>query len=95
MTMLQTVREHQLYAKLEKCKFFKTKIQYLGHVISKEGIVVDPKKVQAISDWPVPKDVAYVWSFIEGFSKIAYPIRSLWVLHCFNVDISLRAYVWF
>ena len=64
MTMLQTLREHQLYAKLEKCKFFKTKIQYLGHVISKERIVVDPKKVQAISDWLVPKDVAYVRSFM-------------------------------
>ena len=44
-TVLQTLREHQLYAKLEKCEFFKTEIQYLGHVISEEGIAVDPKKI--------------------------------------------------
>ena len=85
--MLQTLREHQLYAKLEKCEFFKTEIQYLGHVISKEGIAVDPKKIHAISEWPVPKDVTddrsfmgltgYYRRFIEGFSKIAYPITSL------------------
>ena len=85
--VLQTLREHQLYSKLEKCEFFKIEIQYLGHVISKEGIAVDPKKVQAISDWLVPKDMADVRSFmgltgyhrifIEGFSKIAYPITSL------------------
>ena len=84
---MQTLREHQLYAKLEKCEFFKTEIQYLGHVISKEGIAVDPNKVQDIYDWPVPKDMddirsfigltSYYRRFIEGFSKIAYPITSL------------------
>ena len=40
--ILQVLREHKLYAKLSKCEFFKDKIQYLGHVISKEGISVDP-----------------------------------------------------
>jgi len=78
--VLQTLREHQLYAKLEKCEFFKTEIQYLGHVISKDGIAIDPKKVKAISDWPVPKDMADVRSFmgltsyyrrfIEDFPKL-------------------------
>eukprot|EP00253_Pinus_taeda_P028842 PITA_28842 len=77
--VLQTLREHQLYAKFSKCDFFKEEIQYLGHVISKEGIVVDPEKIKAIMDWPVPKDVAdirsfmglsgYYRRFVEGFSK--------------------------
>eukprot|EP00253_Pinus_taeda_P016846 PITA_16846 len=85
--VLQTLREHQLYAKFSKCDFFKEEIQYLGHVITKEGIAVDPEKIKAIMDWPVPKDVANIRSFmglagyyrrfVEGFSKVAFPITSL------------------
>eukprot|EP00253_Pinus_taeda_P033475 PITA_33475 len=85
--VLQTLREHQLYAKFSKCDFFKEKIQYLGHVITREGIAVDPEKIKAIMEWPVPKDVVDIWSFmrlagyyrrsVEGFSKVAYPITSL------------------
>ena len=81
------MQEHQLFAKFSKCDFFKDKIQYLGHVVTKEGIYVDPKKIRAIEDWPVPKDVTDVRSFmgitryyrrfIEGFSRIENPITSL------------------
>jgi hypothetical protein len=46
--VLQVLREHQLYAKLSKCSFYQRQIHYLGHIISKEGIVVDPEKVEAI-----------------------------------------------
>ena len=45
---LQLLREHQLYAKLSKCDFYRDRIQYLGHIISNEGIYVDPKKIEAI-----------------------------------------------
>eukprot|EP00253_Pinus_taeda_P021805 PITA_21805 len=85
--VLQTLREHQLYAKFSKCDFFKEEIQYLGHVITKEGIAVDPEKIKSIMEWPIPKDVANIRSFmglagyyrrfVEGFSRIAYPITSL------------------
>eukprot|EP00253_Pinus_taeda_P001689 PITA_01689 len=85
--VLQTLRKHQLYAKFSKCDFFKEEIQYLGHVISKEGIAVDPKKIKAIMDWLIPKDVTDVRSFmglagyyrrfVAGFSKVAFPITSL------------------
>ena len=81
------MQEHQLFAKFSKCDFFKDKIQYLGHVVTKEGISVDPEKIWAIEDWSVPKDVTdvrsfmgiigYYWRFIEGFSRIANPINSL------------------
>ena len=81
------LRKHQLYAKFSKRDFYKDKIQYLGHVISKEGISVDPNKIKAIIDWPLPKDITdvrsfmeitgYYRKFIEGFSKIANPITSL------------------
>ena len=85
--MLQVLREHKLYVKFNKCEFFKDKIQYLGHVISKEGISVDPNKIREIMEWPIPKDVldersfmgiiGYYHKFIEGFSKIVNPITSL------------------
>ena len=81
------LREHQLYAKFTKCDFYKDKIQYLGHVISKEGISVNPNKIKDFIDWPVPKDVidvrsfmgitGYYRKFIEGFSRIASPVTSL------------------
>ena len=59
----------------------------MGHVVTKEGISIDPEKIKAIEEWPVPKDMTNVWSFmgimgyyrrfIEGFSRIANPITSL------------------
>jgi hypothetical protein len=59
----------------------------LGHIISKDGIVVDPEKIEAIREWSMPKNVTEVISFmvlagyyrrfIEGFSRIAHPITSL------------------
>ena len=45
---LQLLREDQLYAKLRKCDFYRDRIQYLGHIISKEGISMDPEKIEAI-----------------------------------------------
>jgi hypothetical protein len=50
--VLQCLREHKLYGKLSKCSFYQSKIHYLGHVISDEGIVMDPTKVEAIMEWP-------------------------------------------
>ena len=55
--VLQTLRKHKLYAKFDKCNFYQKGIQYLGHVISSEGIVVDPEKIKSIMEWLVPKDV--------------------------------------
>ena len=46
--ILQELREHQLFAKFSKCDFFKDKIQYLGHVVTKKGISIDPEKIRAI-----------------------------------------------
>lgn len=53
--VLQILREHKLYGKLSKCAFFEEKINYLGHIISKEGIGVDPDKIKAIVEWSIPK----------------------------------------
>jgi hypothetical protein len=55
--VLQTLRKYKLYANFDKCDLYQRKIQYLGHVIFEEGIEVDPGKIKAIMDWPIPKDV--------------------------------------
>jgi hypothetical protein len=85
--VLQCLREHKLYGKLSKCSFYQSKIHYLGHVISSEGIVVDPAKVKAIMEWPMPTNVPEVCSFmglagyyrrfLKGFSKIENLITEL------------------
>ena len=63
-TVLQVLREHQLYAKFSKCDFYKPQIEYLGHVISETGIAVDSKKIKSIKDWPTPTSVTNIRSFL-------------------------------
>jgi hypothetical protein len=85
--VLQALREHRLYAKLSKCSFYQKKIHYLGHIVSKDGILVDPEKIEVIREWSMPKNVMEVRSFmgldgyyrrfITGFSRISHPITSL------------------
>jgi hypothetical protein len=85
--VLQVLRENQLYSKLSKCTLYQMKIHYLGHIISKEGIAVDPEKIEVIKSWSTPNNVLEVRSFmglvgyytrsIEGFSKVAHPITLL------------------
>jgi hypothetical protein len=85
--VLSCLRENKLYGKLSKCSFFQKEIHYLGHIIFGEGISVDPEKVKAIMERPVPKNshemtsfmglVGYYWRFVEGFSKIEKPITTL------------------
>jgi hypothetical protein len=85
--VLQRLREHQLYAKLSKCEFWINEVMFLGHIINKDGLAVDPKKVADILNWKAPTDargiksfvgmVGYYRRFIEGFSKIAKPMTAL------------------
>ena len=50
--VLETLREHQLYAKFSKCEFWLKEVAFLGHVISARGISVDPEKIKAIGRPP-------------------------------------------
>ena len=85
--VLGVLREKQLYAKLSKCEFWMDEVQFLGHVISAQGIAVDPAKVEAVVKWESPKSATEIKSFvglagyyrrfIEGFSKIVAPLTLL------------------
>ena len=76
-----------LRLKLSKCEFFKSRIAYLGHIVSKDGIETEKKKVIAIQEWPIPKTVTEVCSFlgftnyyhkfIPKYAQIAQPINQL------------------
>ena len=85
--VLETLREHQLYGKYSKCEFWLTEVAFLGHVISAEGVTVDPAKINAIVAWEVPKNVrdicsflglaSYYRRFVQSFSSIARPTTQL------------------
>jgi hypothetical protein len=61
---LQKLQEHRLYAKLSKCEFWMKQVAFLGHIISKGGIFVDPSKVQDVLSWTAPTSVGNIWSFL-------------------------------
>ncbi|KAJ9531173.1 hypothetical protein QJQ45_000822 [Haematococcus lacustris] len=81
------LRKNKFYAKLSKCEFMKRTLMFLGHIISAQGISVDPCKVTAISNWPVPTSLKtlqsflgaanYVRKFVHNFSTIAAPLTNL------------------
>ena len=85
--VFQKLWEAGLKLKPTKCKFFRTRISYLGHIVSKDGIQTDPKNVKAIKNWPIPTSVTDVRSFlgftnhyrrfIRGYAQIAKPLYNL------------------
>jgi hypothetical protein len=64
--VLDRMREHKLYLRLEKCEFEKVRIEYLGVIISHGGVEMDPVKIAGVADWPMPSNKKEVLSFI-GF----------------------------
>ena len=62
--VLETLREKKLYAKLSKCDFWLKEVSFLGHIVSAEGIRVDPAKIEAVVNWKSPQNVTKVRSFL-------------------------------
>jgi hypothetical protein len=85
--ILNKLRAHEIYAKFNKCEFWLQEVAFLGHIITAEGVKVDPEKVKAIVEWKQPTNVTEICSFlglagyyrrfIEGFLKIARPMTAL------------------
>ena len=62
--VLETLRERRLYTKLIKCDFWLNEVSFLGHIVSAEGIRVDPAKIEAVVNWKPPRNVTEVRSFL-------------------------------
>ncbi|WVZ97599.1 hypothetical protein U9M48_043120 [Paspalum notatum var. saurae] len=85
--VLARLREHKLYAKFSKCAFWLKEVSFLGHILSENGIAVDPTKVESVLNWKQPKSLTEIRSFlglagdyrrfIKDFSKTAKPMTSL------------------
>lgn len=82
-----TLDHHQFKVKLSKCSSVQTKLKYLGHVVSKEGVATDPDKVAAIKSWPTPKSgkdiksflglAGYYRKFVQNFGVTSRPLTTL------------------
>nr|KYP38718.1 hypothetical protein KK1_040018 [Cajanus cajan] len=84
--ILHMLLKHQFFANLKRYSFGKTKVGYLGH-ISKKGVSMDPQKIEAILQWPIPKSIkalrgflglpSYYRRFICNYGKVARPLTIL------------------
>ena len=83
------LQDHNHKLKPVKCKLFRRKVSYLGHVVSEAGIQTDPNRIDAIQNWPIPNSVrkvrrflgfvGYYCRFIKGFESIVRPLNDLLV----------------
>ena len=85
--VLQRLHAHNLYARADKCEFHSDTVEYLGYILSPQGLHMSTKKVRTILDWPEPRRVKDIQSllgfcnfyrcFIENYSKIVIPLMRL------------------
>jgi hypothetical protein len=85
--VLQLLKEKQLYAKPSKFFFGVKEVDYLGHIVSHEGVKVDPKNIKAMMDWPIPKTltnlrgflglIGYYRKFVRHYGRITTPLMTL------------------
>ncbi|XP_071909625.1 uncharacterized protein [Coffea arabica] len=73
-TVLRILKSHQLYAKMSKCMFAQLRVEYLGHVISYNGVEMDAAKVECIRAWPVPATV----KALRGYRLLQEVCTRLW-----------------
>jgi hypothetical protein len=86
-SVLQILRLHQLKAKLSKCTFVVPSVEYLGHILSGNGVATDPSKIQEIISWQAPETVkqfrgflgltGYYRRFVKGYASIGRPLHDV------------------
>ena len=85
--VLELLREKRRYAKFSKCEFWLDSVSFLGHVVSKDGVMVDPSYIEAVKSWVRPTNVtevrsfvglaSYYHRFVKGFSSVASQLKNL------------------
>jgi hypothetical protein len=92
--VLHLLSQHQIFLKQSKCAFGASKVEYLGHLVGKDGVRVNSKKSQAMQDWPHPKTlkilrgflglIGYYRKFVKNYGKIATPLMTLLKMNSFT-----------
>jgi hypothetical protein len=85
--VLHLLSQHQIFLKQSKYDFGASKVEYLGHIVGKDGVRVDPNKIEAMKDWPHPRNLkslrgflsltGYYHKFVNNYGKIVAPLIAL------------------
>jgi hypothetical protein len=99
-TALDLLLQNQLFAKSSKCKFGCEEAEYLGHIVTAEGVSADPGKIAAMVDWPLPKNIkalrgflgltGYYRKFIKGYGSIASPLTAMLKKNSFGWNTAVH-----
>ncbi|WCJ33627.1 Transposon Tf2-6 polyprotein [Euphorbia peplus] len=98
--VMKLLAANQFFVKRKKCDFGRTSVEYLGHIITGSGVSMDPKKVQAVVEWPVPKQVkgvrgflgltGYYRKFIRNYGSIARPLTEQTKKNAFHWSLEAQ-----